>query len=461
MVNVSRDISNHNGTHAGNTLIALHPTIVVPDGEEKNPDWPGFVHSAYHISEGYILDTLRHAMKHGRYFKTLTRGVNSVGGSCPRCGVQHEDLHDLSQCWEPRSHEQSQSVYARATALCRQGSNEDAMQLLKDYGLYMVKNAYWMLPRCNIHDALSVDVLHTIWLGVWGKRLWPRLHGLLSAHARSLLATRVEDAPSYPDLIRITAIDKIDFGDGKKYFSILQQILPLVADLVTASEHGILRAIRLLAEISLIAQLRSQTEKRLAYGEKCLQEFHKTLQRLVDRRILKTEELNYPKMHQISHLFEDLRRKGPGIYLHTILGENFHQGMKRAYAASNFKDVIPQLLRYAHRMQLFSRISFHNKVHQELLNYQDPGDDAGLDDIDSDEATAGVPPTSEDNAMRVYSDEELNLTGAERTNKKHGLLMESAWIQLNFLDATSSNLPNVDPTLQDTDQPDTLPVCFK
>jgi hypothetical protein len=26
-----------------------------------------------------------------------------------------------------------------------------------------------------VHKALSFDVLHTIWLGVWGKHLWPLL----------------------------------------------------------------------------------------------------------------------------------------------------------------------------------------------------------------------------------------------------------------------------------------------
>jgi hypothetical protein len=53
---------------------------------------------------------------------------------------------------------------------------------------------------------------------------------------------------------------------------------------------------------------------------------------------------DFPKMHQLVHLFPDIRLKGPTSSLGCNIGESFHQGLIDAYAASNKKNAISQVI---------------------------------------------------------------------------------------------------------------------
>jgi hypothetical protein len=48
-------------------------------------------------------------------------------------------------------------------------------------------------------------------------------------------------------------------------------------------------------------------------------------------------------MHQLSHLVRDIRQKGTADYLGCMVGENFHQGLIKAYQSSNKRDAIYQV----------------------------------------------------------------------------------------------------------------------
>jgi hypothetical protein len=52
---------------------------------------------------------------------------------------------------------------------------------------------------------------------------------------------------------------------------------------------------------------------------------------------------DFPKMHQLIHLFPDIRKKGPTAFLGCNIGESFHQGLIDAYAASNKKNAVSQV----------------------------------------------------------------------------------------------------------------------
>jgi hypothetical protein len=110
---------------------------------------------------------------------------------------------------------------------------------------------------------------------------------------------------------------------------------------------------RMLAAISLRGQCKMQTMSRLREGENAVVSFGKVLQvetshtvpalsnAIQDVKPLFPEKnFAFPKMHQLTHLFEDIRRKGTVEYLGCMLGENFHQGLIRAYQASNKKDTM-------------------------------------------------------------------------------------------------------------------------
>jgi hypothetical protein len=56
------------------------------------------------------------------------------------------------------------------------------------------------------------------------------------------------------------------------------------------------------------------------------------------------KDFNFPKMHQLVHLFDDIWNKGSVDYLSCVLGENFHQRLIEAYCASNGKEAVKQVL---------------------------------------------------------------------------------------------------------------------
>jgi len=52
---------------------------------------------------------------------------------------------------------------------------------------------------------------------------------------------------------------------------------------------------------------------------------------------------DFPKMHQLVHLFDDIRMKGTYSFLGCTIGESFHQGLIDAYKATNKKDALSQV----------------------------------------------------------------------------------------------------------------------
>ena len=63
----------------------------------------------------------------------------------------------------------------------------------------------------------------------------------------------------------------------------------------------------------------------------------------VVKKLFPEKNFNFPKIHQLSHLVHDIRQKGTADYLDCMVGENFHQGLIKAYQASNKHNAIHQV----------------------------------------------------------------------------------------------------------------------
>jgi len=134
-----------------------------------------------------------------------------------------------------------------------------------------------------------------------------------------------------------------------------KQILPLVHDLIPKKYYPLLQLTCTLAEIALHAQMKRQTESRLKAGEALVAKFSEKMivsplspyyvnltpyLQVVSQ--LMGKNFDSPRVHQLSHLFNDIRQKGTADYLSCMVGENFHQGLIKAYQASNGRDAIKQ-----------------------------------------------------------------------------------------------------------------------
>jgi len=107
--------------------------------------------------------------------------------------------------------------------------------------------------------------------------------------------------------------------------------------------------------------MKLQTTTRIQKGEELLQNLHKNLQVFVvvhgfsslvrsnsqfcaqTLRVVLRKDFDFPKYHQLYHLFDDVRRKGNPSNMTTVLGEGFLQGVKKAYEISNKKNTLEQV----------------------------------------------------------------------------------------------------------------------
>jgi hypothetical protein len=208
-----------------------------------------------------------------RYLAALSRG-NNANFPCPRCLVPHNELHNLLGNWRLRTQLDSIETFKLARRYRKEGKITLAEDTLRDKGLCEVENAWWMLTRTDVHQALSFDVLHSIFLGVWGKHLWPLIIKALGARGQSELDFRAARVPGFPGLTIFTKnIGSTTFSDGNTFFSILQQIVPLIHDLLDAYYQPLLKLVRVLADITLHARFKMSTMSRIEAGESLVREY--------------------------------------------------------------------------------------------------------------------------------------------------------------------------------------------
>lgn len=172
-----------------------------------------------------------------RYWSALVRGIKCKC-PCPKCNCPSCRQHFLLEEFKLRTAEDVKAIYDECSRLYEEGEYDKAEKILQFHGLYYVRvchlgyidmlfwflcqNVWWEICNMDVYRALSYDVLHLLWLGLWGKHLWPLLLKCLDAKQKQELNRRACNLPAYPDLPRFTRISSIDFNDGKKFFAILQ-----------------------------------------------------------------------------------------------------------------------------------------------------------------------------------------------------------------------------------------------
>ena len=124
-----------------------------------------------------------------RYNTALCRGINAKF-PCPRCLIPYDKQSQLSHPITLRTQQESKKTYLEASKLLEIGRKDKAEETLKGKGLCYVKNAWWELSGVDVHKALSYDVLHSIYLGVWGDHLWPLLLDALGPDGKAKLDER-------------------------------------------------------------------------------------------------------------------------------------------------------------------------------------------------------------------------------------------------------------------------------
>ncbi|KAG2117676.1 hypothetical protein BD769DRAFT_1629737 [Suillus cothurnatus] len=259
---------------------------------------------------------------------------------CPVCIVPLDELHDLSKSFRLRSMQDAMAaldVYEESKA-CSE-------ELLKALGLCPVKNVLWIVAHSDPHDAISLDCLHALHLGLW-KHLLNELKKILKSlgcEAESLFEEQVTNFPRWRNCNHFNTVIHMSFSDGNKMQDISRQSFYTALSVLNQSNSP--EGNQLLCLIGSYLQLDSyigldvHTVSTLDAIEAELLVFNNALK--VGLRL----DWDFPKVHLWKHTTRDIQMKGTARNYTTCPNEKLHGPLKEAYERqSNGKKVAEQIL---------------------------------------------------------------------------------------------------------------------
>ncbi|SJL09155.1 uncharacterized protein ARMOST_12531 [Armillaria ostoyae] len=282
----------------------------------------------------------------------------------------------------------SQDLYNEASKLSSASSRND---LLQPYGLRFVKNVFWSIEHCDVHQALSFDRLHAFHNGLFGdhlcKEVIQRIEKLgFGQQADDLLA----NFPSWKDLYHFKqGFMNVTFTDGRKYKALSKQLIFIAHNILTPKSDPIgyilLQALRAYMELDMYAGLSLHTSSTLQagrtkqsiftalikkYDEAVREEYEAARQAALEadkepsKKLLKNWD--FPKIHLLKHLFDDIEAKGVTLNYNTKPNESMHGSFKESYQRrTNFKDIAKQILRadqwYSATSFIRQQINLHDR----------------------------------------------------------------------------------------------------
>ena len=222
-------------------------------------------------------------------------------------------------------------------------------------GIKPVTNPFWMfLPYANIYQSITPDVLHQLHQGVT-KHL---ISWLKSAFGSPELDHRSRCLPPNHNVRHFSkGISGFSRISGKEHAEICKVLLGLIIGLPlpeNRSSEKLLRAVRGVLDFLYLAQLPSHTNKTLTDMSAALDAFHTNKSIFIELGI--RDDFNFPKLHSLLHYAPSIRFFGTTDNYNTEHSERLHIDLaKDAYAATNRKDELPQMVTWLERVETITR----------------------------------------------------------------------------------------------------------
>ncbi|KAF9521909.1 hypothetical protein CPB83DRAFT_872127 [Crepidotus variabilis] len=218
---------------------------------------------------------------------------------------------------------------------------------------------FWAdFPFTNIHNSLTLDVLHQLYQGVVK---------YLIEWSQTLLTNKELD-------VRIRALPPAygvhHFDNG---FSVLSQISDpeqkemakiLLGCLVGVVPGDALVAFKALLDFIYLAQYKAHNNDTLDGIKTALNTFQQFKKHLIHLKLHDT--LNIPKFHSLMHYIQAIKYFGTTDNYNTEAFERFHIDFaKEGYRASNKRDVFPQMVLWlSHREKISMFDNYLNQMDQ-------------------------------------------------------------------------------------------------
>lgn len=266
-------------------------------------------------------------------------------GTCPKCRVDADHLSDgtpslrRTNAWTlqvMRDARESSSSTAQYFKACMD----------KEVSGYTYRPFWDQLPFCDIHFAITPDVLHQLYQGVL-KHLITWCQQILS---KEELDRRIRCLPPSYGVRHfkngISALSQISGIERKNMGRILLGCLVGAENMPPRA----ITAVRAILDFIYLAQYTIHDDDTLSYMDVALKTWHKYKDSFIQTGV--HGDLNIPKFHSLQHYIEAIRFLGTTDNYNTEMFERLHIDFaKKGWRASNKRDEFPQMTRWLSRQE--------------------------------------------------------------------------------------------------------------
>jgi hypothetical protein len=269
-------------------------------------------------------------------------------GTCAKCRIPAKCLQD-PQKFLSRSQSWTLKVIEDARIEAESNPRKFFNTCMSEEVSGSVYVPFWKdFPHCDIHRAITSDVLHQLYQGVF-KHIIGWCKQLLSAEE---LDARVRALPSAYGVRHfnngISVLSQISGPERKQMAKILLGCL-----VGKVAQKGI-RAIKALLDFVYLAQYKAHNTDTLGYLQAALNAFEKEKSFFIETNI--RLDLNIPKFHSLHHYIECIQLFGTTDNYNTEMFERLHIDFaKEGWRASNQKNAFPQMIAYLSRQEKASQ----------------------------------------------------------------------------------------------------------
>lgn len=283
--------------------------------------------------------------------QVLITGIKS-NQHCSICLVPPDRRGDLSGRWNLRTHQSTQS---QIVSQQRQNTSAgpDAM------AVHPVANFAWKHSLVNIHSAMMVDILHQLLKGIvkrlldWtgdlvnnlgvggGKR--KRGGKLVKDSSYAIqLDERFRQVPPFHNLKRFTNFSKVQQWTGNEQKALVQQLVPVLAPMLTTQAPAALQCIRAVMDFVVLASYASHDEHTLGYMAASLDRLDKLKKVFQHSRPTSKatgeHHFNIPKLHVMTHYVDFIRLYGSAQGYDTCYSEAAHKFLVKDFFSRTNKN---------------------------------------------------------------------------------------------------------------------------
>jgi len=333
------------------------------------------VHRVFHDSMRMVLEPLIQAGKDGvemissdgavrDVFPILTCYVAdypeqclvtcSKYGTCVKCKAKATEL-EKPEPGEERTQQWTETIMEEGKQQAGGNTKSFYTYCMSHEVAGSVYQPFWDgFPLCDIHRAITPDVLHQLYQGVF-KHLVGWCQKTLTPQE---LDRRIRALPLGYGLRQfkngISALSQISGPERKNMAKIL------LGCLIGKMPVSGIKAVTALLDFIYIAQYTAHNRDTLDYLKNALERFHLNRHYFTDTRVRK--DFNIPKFHSLLHYIESIKLFGTTDNYNTEMFERLHIDFaKHGWRASNQRDEFPQMIRWLSRQEKIAAFEVHQK----------------------------------------------------------------------------------------------------